>query len=177
MRIKLMIGVIVTIFLLMMIPSISAIEYNSVVNANNHTQILSERMRLSGQRNDDSSNPVLQRVKQVAGTKSFVDVKLILMVVLNILTTILYGRSSFYRFTLNILCVILMIQEFISGENIMGRCPNLNAGLILAFFDFLTGIEWRFIQNRVLAVIFILITLIIGKIIAYIAMIEGHSVK
>lgn len=150
-RNKIVFGAIFTVILLMLVPSISAVEYKTAVDTNTSKFI----------------DELEQKLKTIDSNSPYIDVKLILIIIMNILTTIFYGKPSFIRMITNVLITTVTVQEFVYGENLMGHCSNVDFALVLTFFILISSIVWRLCPVKNIAIPFVLIIRIIGQLIAY----------
>src|SRR4030042_2075128 len=144
--------------LLLLTPSISAVEYKTVIDTN--TSKLISKIKLIDidaleKKLKNNVNPVLQKhlqkidfqslkqkIQSLDGTGPFIDFRLILIVLMDILATILYGRTSLTRLITTTLLSIVILQEFFSGEDLLGHCQNIDPALFLSIFMVISAFGW-----------------------------------
>ena len=181
MKSKIIIGAILIGFLLLLTPSISAVEYTTVIDTNTSRlirEIKSIDINALEQKLKNINNPLFQsklqkidfqslkqKIQSLDRTGPFIDFKLILIVLMDILATILYGRTSLTRLITTILLSIVILQEFLSGENLMANCQNIDVVFFLSIFMVISAFGWRLIPIKSIAIVFVIITYLIGQLV------------
>ena len=180
MKTKIIIGTLVVGFLLLLTPSISAVEYKTVIDTNTSQLILKIKsidIDALEQKLKNINNPVLQKhlqkidfqplkqeIRALDGTRPFIDFRLILIVILDIMATILYGKTSFTRLITTILFSIVILQEFVYGEDLMANCQNVDVAIYLSIITLINAFIWRLIPIKSIAIILIFIIHILGQL-------------
>ncbi|MCX6666066.1 MAG: hypothetical protein NT038_08445 [Euryarchaeota archaeon] len=163
----------------MLVPSISAVEYKTVIDTNKSrllNEIKSTDIDALELRLKSINNPALQeklqkidfqKLKQ-SSSSGYIDFEMLFTIFMLLLSTVIRGRPTLLSLYTNILLVLAFLSEFSVGSPYL-KCHSIHMNFFLSFFSVLMAIESKLLipNNMILAIIIILITYMIGSVIAY----------
>ena len=165
MKTRLIIGAIFIGFLLMLVPSIPAVEYKTTVDTNT-SQFIAKLKSIDvdalEQKFKSIGNPILQEklktvdvneLKQELATGHPIDVKYLICIINLILSLIIAGNAAPFKLKVNTLIGIFsmsttVIQEFVTGNLSHYNSTMKNLAVSFSFFNILIALNLRFIENK-----------------------------
>ena len=174
MKKKIIIGSLLAVFMLIMLPSIPAVEFNTVVESNKSLILekyqnidldeLKEKIKgMNGEEVREQLKTSITELKQ-ALNDPYIDIELILIILMNILAMILMEHVSILGLVGTIILSLAVIQEFMTGEEIQ-KCPKVHAAFVQSIFNVIMGLEHRLIKNEKLAAWIVLLTYLLNLLI------------
>lgn len=174
MKLKIITGTIIIALLMLLVPSISAVEYKTVVDTNK-SNLLNEIKSIDIDALEKTlksiNNPSLQEkiqnidfsaLKQKISSlqTGVIDFANIYLLMLSILMTVLVGKPTITRFLFNAITINSIIYGLRTGE-LVGRCPKFYAGLIAYPILVLGALMYSSTQSMVVVVLSNILYLIV----------------
>lgn len=162
MKTKIIIISFLAVFILLMMPAVPAVEFNTVMETNKQ-QFTKDEIRQG-----------IAELKQQL-TDRYIDIELLLIIIFSILIMVLSGETNIFMLTGTILLILGFIYEFITGDVII-KCSKMHGVFVMSLTVLIVVVEKLVISNKLLAAVVCWTTFAIGYMIGLILMFGMSSI-
>lgn len=177
------IGSFIIVCLLMVVPSIPALQFKTIVDTNK-SHLLEEaksididalEQKLKNIKNPDVQEKIKlidftalkQKINEANAENSIIDIYSILVILMNAAVGVLLGKPSAYRMILNIIAAIILIQELATGV-LSPICANEKAYIAATIFTLIGAFLYAISNNKIIGFGLYVILYLIGSYVFYI---------
>ena len=160
-------GSIFSVFILMMLPSVSAIEFNTILEKrkaifsdkiDNLNNFIEKIKGVSSLRTKQNFRIEINELKQIL-SDHYIDVPAIIIILLSTLSTIFSGHVSIVYIVGTALLLWGVIYEYVIGEEF--PCPNKTLTLFASIYNFLvTLVAYAVVQNDFVSYVIVIVAVL-----------------